>query len=149
MKHQNIRNNLVPYVCQVAAGQREFLGVFGDDWDTSDGTGVRDYIHIMDLADAHVKAYDHLTAMSGAQAINLGTGQGFSVLELVTEFSAQLGREVPYQIVSRRSGDIASSWADPTFAQQVLGWKAKHGIKDMVASAWAWHCQYLEHYYRG
>ncbi|MFC3816426.1 UDP-glucose 4-epimerase GalE [Lysobacter sp. GCM10012299] len=130
--------NLMPYVSQVAVGRRPRLNVFGGDYSTPDGTGVRDYIHVMDLADAHVKAVEQLNSSSGCQAINLGTGHGVSVLELVRAFEQASGRDIPYTIVDRRPGDVAACWADPSKAFEVLGWKAKYGVRAMCEDAWRW-----------
>ncbi|NCT67336.1 MAG: UDP-glucose 4-epimerase GalE [Rhodanobacteraceae bacterium] len=130
-------NNLMPYVAQVAVGRREFLSVFGGDYPTRDGTGVRDYIHVTDLAEAHVKAVE-LPHSGGCLALNLGTGRGCSVLELVAAFEQASGRPVPYRIVARRPGDIAELWADPTRAQAVLGWRARHDLQRMCTDAWRW-----------
>lgn len=132
-----VPNNLLPYVAQVAVGRRERLSVFGGDYPTRDGTGVRDYIHVMDLAEAHVAAVE-LPAGSGCQALNLGTGQGYSVLELVAAFEQASGRPVPYVIVDRRPGDVAECWADPSRAQVVLGWAARRDLAQMCADAWRW-----------
>jgi UDP-glucose 4-epimerase len=150
-----IPNNLMPYITQTAVGQLSCLSVFGDDYDTHDGTGVRDYIHVVDLADAHVKALDFLGSGFGVQSseqkdqntehgtpnpliVNLGTGQGYSVLEMVHAFEEASEREVPYCIAPRRSGDIAACYADPTLAKDVLGWEATRGIKGMCEDAWRW-----------
>lgn len=130
-------NNLMPYVSQVAAGVRDHLNVFGGDYATRDGTGVRDYIHVVDLAQAHVKAVE-LPQAGGMQTLNLGTGKGYSVLEVVAAFERASGRRVPYRIVARRQGDIAEAWADPTRAQRVLDWRAKFGLDQMCEDAWRW-----------
>jgi|TARA_R100000049_G_C1928294_1_gene72442 UDP-glucose 4-epimerase len=134
-------NNLMPYVAQVAVGKREQLRVFGDDYDTPDGTGVRDYIHVMDLAEGHLAALDALARDGGLITTNLGTGRGYSVLEMVRAFAAASGREVRYQIVERRPGDVASCYADPAHAKQVLGWEAKRGIDTMCADHWRWQSE--------
>ena len=131
-------NNLMPYVAQVAVGKREQLRVFGDDYDTPDGTGVRDYIHVMDLAEGHLAALDALARDGGLITTNLGTGRGYSVLDMVRAFAAASGREVRYQIAERRPGDVASCYADPAHAKQVLGWEAKRGIDTMCADHWRW-----------
>lgn len=131
-------NNLMPYVAQVAVGKREQLRVFGDDYDTPDGTGVRDYIHVMDLAEGHLAALDALADDGGLITTNLGTGRGYSVLEMVRAFAAASGREVRYQIAERRPGDVASCYADPTHAKTVLGWEAKRGIDAICADHWRW-----------
>ena len=133
-----IPNNLMPYIARVAAGRLPLLRIWGNDYPTPDGTGVRDYIHVMDLAEGHRAALDHL--QHGEQAcdvFNLGTGCGTSVLEMVRAFEQASGRAVPYRIAARRPGDVAACWADPTKAQKVLGWRAKRTLHDMCASAWA------------
>jgi UDP-glucose 4-epimerase len=132
-------DNLMPFIAQVAVGRREKLQVFGGDWPTPDGTGVRDSLHVMDLARAHVAALDVLAAgRRGATAINLGTGRGTSVLELVQAFGRACGRDIPYEIVGRREGDVAELWADPTLARELLGWTARHDIDAMCRDTWAW-----------
>lgn len=131
-------NNLMPYIAQVAAGQREYLRVFGNDYPTPDGTGIRDYLHVMDLADAHLRAVNFAQTHRGCNALNLGTGQGCSVLELVQAFEQASGRNVPCQITDRRPGDVAEIWADPTRANQQLGWVAHRGLPEMCADAWRW-----------
>jgi UDP-glucose 4-epimerase len=133
-----IPNNLLPYVAQVAVGRREFLNVFGGDYPTPDGTGVRDYIHVVDLAQGHVKTLDKLATSAGIFTYNLGTGRGNSVLEMVRAFEAASGKPVPYKIVARRPGDIASCYADPSLAERELGWKARHDVARMCADAWRW-----------
>ncbi|MQY52250.1 UDP-glucose 4-epimerase GalE [Rhodocyclus gracilis] len=133
-----IPNNLMPYVAQVAAGVREKLSVFGGDWPTPDGTGVRDYIHVVDLADGHMAALNYLAQHAGMLTVNLGTGRGTSVLEMVRAFSAACGRELPFAIVGRRPGDIAECWADPAAAQHLLGWRAQRDIDAMCRDAWRW-----------
>ena len=135
---QDIPNNLLPYVAQVAAGQRDCLSVFGGDYATSDGTGVRDYIHVCDLADGHVAALRYLQAHAGLLTLNLGTGRPVSVLEMVSAFERASGHPVPYQIVPRRPGDVAQCWADPALAERMLGWKARHGVERMCQDAWRW-----------
>lgn len=134
----DIPNNLMPYITQVAIGRLEQLSVFGDDYDTADGTGVRDYIHVVDLAEGHMKAIDYVMTHTGAEAFNLGTGTGYSVLDLVKAFETESGRTIPYTVTARRSGDIGSCFADPTKSKEVLGWEAKHGIRDMCRDAWNW-----------
>ncbi|MEJ6006669.1 UDP-glucose 4-epimerase GalE [Paucibacter sp. AS339] len=131
-------NNLMPYVAQVAVGRRPRLQVFGNDYDTPDGTGVRDYIHVLDLAAGHVAALNFL--LGGTQSItsNLGTGQGYSVLDLVRAYEAASGRPVPYDIVARRPGDVAACYADPTLASTHLGWRAQHGLARMCEDSWRW-----------
>ena len=133
-----IPNNLMPYVAQVASGQRAQLNVFGDDYPTPDGTGVRDYIHVMDLAEGHVAALDLLQREGGLQTVNLGTGCGYSVLDMVRSFEKASGRPVPYAVVPRRPGDIAACYADPALAEKLLGWKARRGIDEMCRDAWHW-----------
>lgn len=133
-----IPNNLLPYVSQVAVGKLEKLFVFGNDYPTSDGTGVRDYIHVVDLAAGHLKALDRIAAKSGMSVYNLGTGHGYSVLEMIDAFRKASGRDVPYQIVDRRPGDIASCYADPSKAERELGWKAERDIDQMCGDGWRW-----------
>lgn len=136
-----IPNNLMPFITQVATGKRDKLSIFGDDYDTPDGTGVRDYIHVEDLADGHLKALNKLAANAGLCTFNLGTGQGYSVLEMVKAFEAESGQAVPYAIVPRRSGDVAACYADPTLAKQELGWQAQKGLEDMCRDSWRWQSQ--------
>ena len=138
---QDVPNNLMPYVMQVAVGRRDEVNVFGDDYDTPDGTGVRDYIHVVDLALGHVAALDRLADFNGAVPINLGTGRGYSVLEMIQAAEAASGREIPYRITPRRPGDIATCYADPALAAKVLGWKAERGIAEMCADHWRWQEQ--------
>ena len=135
---QGIPNNLVPYVAQVAVGRREHLTVHGDDYDTVDGTGVRDYIHVVDLASGHLAALERLAEVGGRHAWNLGTGHGSSVLEVVAAFSKASGREIPYRVGPRRAGDIASSYADPERAEAELGWRATRDLDAMCADSWRW-----------
>ena len=135
---QDVPNNLLPYVAQVAAGQRERLSIYGNDYPTPDGTGVRDYIHVSDLAQGHVAALRYLEQHPGLLTVNLGTGRPVSVLEMVRAFEQASGRAVPYQVVARRPGDVAQCWADPTQAQQLLGWRAHHGVERMCEDAWRW-----------
>ncbi len=131
-------NNLMPYVAQVAVGRREALQVFGNDYPTPDGTGVRDYIHVCDLADGHVAALRRLLDQPGSLTVNLGTGRGYSVLDVVKAYAAASGRKVPYRVVPRRPGDVAACWADPTRAAQLLGWRARHDLDRMCADSWRW-----------
>jgi len=133
-----IPNNLMPYIAQVAVGKLKELSVFGNDYPTPDGTGVRDYIHVVDLARGHLAALNALHERSSVLTVNLGTGRGYSVLELVRAFSAACGKAVPYRIVSRRPGDVAQCYADPSLARETLGWQAQLGIDDMCADAWRW-----------
>lgn len=135
---QGIPNNLLPYVAQVAAGQREVLSVYGGDYPTVDGTGVRDYIHVCDLAEGHVAALRYLRQHPGLLTVNLGTGQPVSVLEMVRGFEQASGRPVPYRIVARRPGDVAACWADPALAGRLLGWRARRGVDAMCRDAWRW-----------
>ena len=134
-------NNLMPYITQVAVGKRERLSVYGNDYDTPDGTGVRDYIHVLDLAEGHVAALRYLLDSRQSITANLGTGRGHSVLELVRAFEQASGRAVPYDVVARRPGDVAACYADPTLAQQLLGWKAERSLADMCADSWRWQSQ--------
>ena len=138
---QGIPNNLMPYIAQVAVGRREHLSVFGGDYPTPDGTGVRDYIHVLDLADGHVAALRAKCQQPGVHIYNLGTGQGYSVLEMVAAFSRACGRDLPYVITERRAGDIAQCWADPSKARQELGWLASRSLDDMTADTWRWQSQ--------
>jgi UDP-glucose 4-epimerase len=131
-------NNLLPYVTQTAIGRREFLSVFGGDYKTVDGTGVRDYIHVVDLAKGHIAAVKKLDSKPGCLAVNLGTGNGYSVLQMVEAMKKASGKEIPYKIVARRPGDVATCYADPSFAFKTLGWKAEKGLEEMCADAWRW-----------
>lgn len=131
-------NNLVPFIAQVAVGRRETLLVFGDDYPTPDGTGVRDYIHVMDLVEGHLAAMQVLAARRGVGIWNLGTGRGYSVLEMVRAFERASGRPVPYRVEPRREGDIAECWADPALARDELGWQAERGLDAMLADTWRW-----------
>lgn len=135
---KGIPNNLVPYITQVAVGKLEYLSIYGDDYDTVDGTGVRDYIHVVDLAQGHVKAVEYLEKNPGLDIINLGTGRGYSVLEVLRAFEKAVGKEIPYKIVERRPGDIATTYAKADKAKEVLGWEAKLGIDDMCEDSWRW-----------
>jgi UDP-glucose 4-epimerase len=138
---RGIPNNLMPYVTQVAVGRRAELQVFGNDYDTPDGTGVRDYIHVCDLAEGHVAALRFLLGGSESITVNLGTGRGYSVLELVRAFEAASGRPVPYRIVPRRAGDVAACWADPALARERLGWQARLDLARMCEDSWRWQSQ--------
>ncbi len=133
-----IPNNLMPYITQVAVGKREKLGVFGNDYDTPDGTGVRDYIHVVDLAQGHVKALKKIEEKAGLKIYNLGTGVGYSVLDIVKNFQEVNGVEIPYEIKDRRAGDIATCYADASKAHKELGWEAQFGIKEMCRDSWRW-----------
>lgn len=133
-----IPNNLMPFITQVAVGKLDKLSVFGSDYDTVDGTGVRDYIHVVDLALGHLKALEKLAENPGAVAYNLGTGQGYSVLEMVAAFEKASGQKVPYQLVDRRAGDVAQCYADPQLAKDALGWQAERGIDEMAKDSWEW-----------
>lgn len=135
---KGIPNNLLPYVAQVAIGKLECLGVFGNDYDTPDGTGVRDYIHVVDLAKGHVKAIDKIKENPGVKIYNLGTGKGYSVLDIVKAFGKACGHEIPYIIKERRPGDIATCYSDASLAKKELGWEAEYGIEEMCADSWNW-----------
>lgn len=134
----DVPNNLMPYITQVAVGKLNELSVFGDDYDTPDGTGVRDYIHVVDLASGHLQALDYVMDQTGVEAFNLGTGTGYSVLDLVHAFEQESGKSVPYRVTDRRPGDIAMCFADPMKSKQMLGFEAKHDIRDMCRDAWNW-----------
>lgn len=136
---KDIPNNLLPYVSQTAVGKRDYVSVFGDNYDTTDGTGVRDYIHVVDLARGHVAAVEH--QKPGVEVFNLGTGNGTSVLELISAFSKACDHEVPYKIVERRPGDVASCYCDPSRAEKELGWKAEKTIQQACADSWKWQSQ--------
>ena len=133
-----IPNNLLPFISQVAIGRLPQLSVFGNDYPTPDGTGVRDYIHVVDLAVGHIKAIERIKRERGVLTYNIGTGQGYSVLEMINAFEQASGKKIAYQIVARRPGDIAECWADPAYAANDLGWKAKLGLQDMMQDAWRW-----------
>lgn len=135
---KGIPNNLLPYVAQVALGKLEKVHVFGNDYDTPDGTGVRDYIHVVDLAKGHVKAIEGMNKMDGVNIFNLGTGRGYSVLDIIKAFSKACGKEIPYVIDPRRPGDIATCYSDPSKAEKLLGWKAEKNLDDMCRDAWNW-----------
>lgn len=138
---KGIPNNLMPFICQVATGKRSHLNVFGNDYPTPDGTGVRDYIHVMDLANGHLKALDVLECHQGLVTVNLGTGQGYSVLEMIKAFENASGIQIPYQITPRRPGDIAACWADPSHAHQLLNWHAERDLHTMCQDSWRWQQQ--------
>ncbi|MDC7689673.1 UDP-glucose 4-epimerase GalE [Vogesella indigofera] len=133
-----IPNNLMPFISQVAIGQQAKLNVFGADYPTPDGTGVRDYIHVVDLAEGHLKALQTLQTQGGLITVNLGTGQGYSVLDMVKAFEIASGKAVPYEIIARRPGDIAACWADPSSALEILGWQAQKGLSQMCEDTWRW-----------
>ena len=135
---KGIPNNLLPYVAQVAIGKLECVGVFGNDYDTPDGTGVRDYIHVVDLAKGHVKAIRKLMEKPGVKIYNLGTGKGYSVLDVIKAFEKACGKKIPYQIKARRPGDIATCYSDATLAKEELGWEAEYGMDEMCADSWRW-----------
>ena len=135
---RGVPNNLMPYVAQVAIGRRDHLQVFGDDYPTTDGTGVRDYIHVVDLVEGHVAALRHMLEQPGMLTVNLGTGSGVSVLEMVRAFERASGRSVPYQVVERRPGDVARCWADAGLAEKTLGWRASRGLDEMCRDLWRW-----------
>ncbi|MDO5701852.1 MAG: UDP-glucose 4-epimerase GalE [Lachnospiraceae bacterium] len=143
---KGIPNNLLPYVAQVATGKLEKIHVFGNDYDTPDGTGVRDYIHVVDLAKGHVKAIEGMEKLDGVNVFNLGTGIGYSVLDIIKAFDKACGRELPYVIDPRRPGDIAQCYSDPSKAAELLGWKAEKGIEDMCRDAWNWQSHNPEGY---
>lgn len=138
-----IPNNLLPYVCQVATGKLPYLSVFGDDYPTPDGTGIRDYIHVMDLADGHLKAMQARANCSGVHIFNLGTGKGTSVLEIIRAFEAVSGLTIPYQIKPRRAGDLACYYADPSYTNREIGWAAKRDLQQMMADSWRWQSNNL------
>ena len=135
---RGIPNNLMPFISQVAIGRREYLNVFGDDYDTPDGTGVRDYIHVVDLARGHVAAINYMQQHKGESVFNLGTGNGYSVLDMVHAFEKVTGKKVPYRIAPRRPGDLATVYASPDKSAELLGWKAEYGLEDMCRDTWAW-----------
>lgn len=135
---RGIPNNLMPYISQVAIGRRECLSVFGDDYDTHDGTGVRDYIHVVDLARGHVAAIDYMRTHKGENVFNLGTGTGYSVLDMVKAFERVTGQKVPYRITERRPGDLGTVYADPARSAEELGWRAEYDLDDMCRDTWTW-----------
>ncbi len=143
---KGIPNNLLPYVAQVASGKLEKVHVFGNDYDTPDGTGIRDYIHVVDLARGHVKAIEGMERLEGVNIFNLGTGNGYSVLDIIRAFSKACGRELPYVIDPRRPGDIAVCYSDPSKARDVLGWTAEKNLEDMCRDGWRWQSQNPEGY---
>jgi UDP-glucose 4-epimerase len=131
----------MPYVMQVAAGRHPFVRVFGDDYPTRDGTGIRDYIHVVDLALGHVAALEAVTSVTGCVPVNLGTGTGHTVLEVIAAASQAVGYDLPYKVTERRPGDIAATWADPSRARDLLGWEATRSLDDMAADHWRWQSQ--------
>ena len=135
---KGIPNNLLPYISQVAVGKLPYLHVYGDDYDTHDGTGIRDYIHVVDLAKGHVLAVDKIDELGGVNIFNLATGNGYSVLDVLHAFEKACGKEIPYQIEARREGDIDKSYADATKAKEILGWVAENGIDQMCEDTWKW-----------
>jgi UDP-glucose 4-epimerase len=135
---RGIPNNLMPFITQVAIGRREYLSVFGDDYDTPDGTGVRDYIHVCDLAAGHVAAIEYMVGHKGENVFNLGTGTGYSVLDMVKAFERVTGQKIPYEIAPRRAGDLATVYSSPDKSAELLGWKARYGLEDMCRDAWNW-----------
>lgn len=139
---RGIPNNLMPYVARVAAGKLERLNVFGGDYPTPDGTGVRDYIHVVDLATGHLRALDYLATAGEGITVNLGTGQGYSVLEVVAAYEKAAGRPIPYTIAARRTGDIATCYANPSLAEEKLGWRAERSLEDMCRDSWRWQSTY-------
>ena len=143
---RDVPNNLMPYVAQVAVGRRPRLQVFGNDYPTPDGTGVRDYIHVVDLAEGHVAALRRLVDAPGSFTVNLGTGRGHSVLELVRAYERASGRPIPFDVVARRPGDVAACWADPRLAAELLGWRARHDLDRMCADSWRWQQRNPEGY---
>jgi UDP-glucose 4-epimerase len=143
---RDIPNNLTPYITQVAVGKRQELPVFGADYATPDGTGVRDYIHVVDLAQGHLRALETLSSGPGLKVYNLGAGRGYSVLQMLSAFEKAIGKPIPYRIVARRPGDIAQCYADPSLSNQELGWKATRGIDEMARDAWNWQKQNPEGY---
>ena len=145
---KGIPNNLVPYIAQVAVGKLDCLGVFGDDYDTHDGTGVRDYIHVVDLAIGHVKAIERMKVSKGVHVYNLGTGTGYSVLDVVKAYEKACGKKIPYEIKPRRAGDIATCYCDASKAKEELGWVAERGIEEMCADSWKWQSENPDGYRR-
>ena len=135
---KGIPNNLLPYISQVAVGKLDYLHVYGDDYDTHDGTGVRDYIHVVDLAKGHLLAVEKIDELRGVEIINLATGNGYSVLDVLHAFEKTCGKKIPYQIEERRAGDIDKCFADPSYAKKVIGWQAQNGIDEMCQDAWRW-----------
>jgi UDP-glucose 4-epimerase len=139
----------MPFVMQVAVGRRPHVNVFGDDYPTPDGTGVRDYLHVVDLAEGHLAALEALPKIDGARAINLGTGRGYSVLEVIAAVGQAVGRDIPFEVADRRPGDIATCYADPSLAAELLGWQATRDLAEMCADAWRWQSQNPQGYSSG
>lgn len=135
---KGIPNNLLPYISQVAVGKLDYLHVYGDDYDTHDGTGIRDYIHVVDLAKGHLLAVEKIDELKGVEIINLATGNGYSVLDVLHAFEKACGKKIPYKIEERRAGDIDKCFADPSYAKKVIGWQAQNGIDEMCQDAWRW-----------
>ena len=135
---RGIPSNLLPYIAKVAAGKLDYLPVYGDDYDTIDGTGVRDYIHVLDLAEGHLQAVEKIDDLDPVEIINLGTGRGYSVLEVIEAFKKASGKDIPYQVKERRPGDVAICYADASKAKEVLGWQAKYDIDQMCKDHWNW-----------
>jgi UDP-glucose 4-epimerase len=138
---QGVPNNLMPFIAQLAVGQRSVLRVFGNDYETPDGTGVRDYIHVMDLADGHLAALQHAHGRAGHHVFNLGSGQGHSVMEMLATFSQACGKSLPHEFAPRRSGDLAAFWADASLAEKVLGWRVQRSLQAMCEDTWRWQSQ--------
>jgi len=143
---RGVPNNLVPFIAQVAAGRLEKLSVYGDDYPTRDGTGVRDYIHVVDLVRGHLAALDHIRKTGGLAVYNLGRGEGYSVLEMIRTFEKVSGKKIPYEVTGRRPGDIAECYADPSKAEREMGWKAEKGVEEMCEDVWRWQCANPEGY---
>ena len=135
---KGIPNNLLPYISQVAVGKLDYLHVYGDDYNTHDGTGIRDYIHVVDLAKGHILAVEKIDELKGVEIINLATGNGYSVLDVLHAFEKACGKKIPYKIEERRAGDIDKCFADPSYAKKVIGWQAQNGIDEMCQDAWRW-----------
>lgn len=143
---KDIPNNLLPYIAQVAVGRMDALAVYGDDYPTADGTGVRDYIHVMDLIEGHLRAMETICSRPGMYTWNLGTGRGYSVLEVIRSFERVSGCTIPYYMAPRREGDVAECWADPTKALNELGWRCQRGLETMMRDTWRWQKQYPDGY---
>ena len=141
-----VPNNLMPFIAQTAVGKREKLSIFGNDYDTHDGTGVRDYIHVVDLAEGHLKALERISDLDDVLTVNLGTGEGYSVLDMLKAFEQASGKQIPYHFAPRRKGDIAICYADPSYAKEVLGWEATRGIEQMCEDTWRWQKRNPEGY---